>query len=113
MICLTATWAILWLSGKNMGEAARLWLVVDPLLLGVAAVRVASLWKVEGENAAKAANESRRIPLSGSRAASRGESLDPAAVDARLPLFTALLIVQGTCTALVVTRVTGFHFEGM
>ena len=25
----------------------------------------------------------------------------------------ALLIVQGTCTALVVARVTGFHFEGM
>jgi len=28
--CLTAIWLLLWLSGKNMGEAARLWLIVMP-----------------------------------------------------------------------------------
>jgi hypothetical protein len=28
--CLTATWAVLWLTGKNMGEAARLWLIFMP-----------------------------------------------------------------------------------
>ncbi len=28
--CLTATWALLWLTGKNMGEAARLWLIFMP-----------------------------------------------------------------------------------
>jgi hypothetical protein len=28
--CLTVTWALLWLTGKNMGEAARLWLNFMP-----------------------------------------------------------------------------------
>ncbi len=28
--CLTAVWVLLWLSGKNMGEAARLWLILMP-----------------------------------------------------------------------------------
>jgi hypothetical protein len=28
--CLTAVWLLLWLSGKNMGEAARLWLILMP-----------------------------------------------------------------------------------
>jgi methylthioxylose transferase len=28
--CLTATWLALWLTGKNLGEAARLWLIFMP-----------------------------------------------------------------------------------
>ncbi len=28
--CLTIVWLLLWLSGKNMGEAARLWLILMP-----------------------------------------------------------------------------------
>jgi hypothetical protein len=28
--CLAAIWLLLWLSGKNMGEAARLWLIIMP-----------------------------------------------------------------------------------
>jgi hypothetical protein len=29
-ICCAAVWGLLWISGKNMGEAARLWLVMMP-----------------------------------------------------------------------------------
>jgi methylthioxylose transferase len=35
--CLTAVWLLLWLSGKNMGEAARLWLIVMPWPVWLAA----------------------------------------------------------------------------
>jgi methylthioxylose transferase len=35
--CLTATWLLLWLSGKNMGEAARLWLLFMPWPVWLAA----------------------------------------------------------------------------
>ena len=35
--CLTATWLVLWLSGKNMGEAARLWLLFMPWPVWLAA----------------------------------------------------------------------------
>ncbi len=29
-VCCAAVWTLLWISGKNMGEAARLWLVIMP-----------------------------------------------------------------------------------
>ena len=35
--CLTAVWVLLWLSGKNMGEAARLWLILMPWPVWLAA----------------------------------------------------------------------------
>jgi hypothetical protein len=35
--CLTAVWLLLWLSGKNMGEAARLWLILTPWPVWLAA----------------------------------------------------------------------------
>jgi methylthioxylose transferase len=40
-LSLIATWAALWLSGKNMGEAARLWCVLTPWFVMVAAVCLA------------------------------------------------------------------------
>jgi len=38
MVASVATWAVLWLSGKNMGEAARLWVFLLPLLLPIAGI---------------------------------------------------------------------------
>lgn len=38
VISLAATWVILWLSGKNMGEAARLWCFLTPWVVIIAAV---------------------------------------------------------------------------
>ncbi len=35
--CLTGVWILLWLSGKNMGEAARLWLILMPWAVWLAA----------------------------------------------------------------------------
>ncbi len=40
--CLTAVWLLLWLSGKNMGEAARLWLILMPWPVWLAAGYVAA-----------------------------------------------------------------------
>jgi hypothetical protein len=39
--CLTAVWILLWLSGKNMGEAARLWLIIMPWPVWLAAGYIA------------------------------------------------------------------------
>lgn len=39
-VCCLAIWSVLWLSGKNMGEAARLWLFLMPWFLWVGA----ALW---------------------------------------------------------------------
>jgi hypothetical protein len=38
VISLTTTWVILWLSGKNMGEAARLWCFLTPWIVITAAM---------------------------------------------------------------------------
>ena len=35
--CCLAVWILLWLSGKNMGEAARLWIVLMPLIIWLSA----------------------------------------------------------------------------
>lgn len=35
-VALAFTWSILWLSGKNMGEAARLWIFLTPCLIWLA-----------------------------------------------------------------------------
>ena len=39
----TSVWALLWLSGKNMGEAARLWIFLMPIALWATAYSVQSL----------------------------------------------------------------------
>ncbi len=81
--CLTATWLVLWLSGKNMGEAARLWLIFMPWVVWLAAGYFAPL--------APRPNET----------AKSGPPVTRAAV-----LFVLQMVVAiGT-----VTRVTGFDF---
>lgn len=41
--CSLATWLILWLTGKNMGEAARLWIFLMPWIIWSAAIGWQSL----------------------------------------------------------------------
>jgi hypothetical protein len=36
-VCCFVTWSLLWLSGKNMGEAARLWIFLMPWLIWTSA----------------------------------------------------------------------------
>ncbi len=47
-IGFAVTWTCLWLSGKNMGEAARLWIVLMPWLLPCAALLFAA-WSPHGD----------------------------------------------------------------
>lgn len=37
---LTGVWGLLWLTGKNSGEAARLWILLLPWLIGLAGLRL-------------------------------------------------------------------------
>jgi methylthioxylose transferase len=82
--CLTAVWLLLWLSGKNMGEAARLWLILMPWAVWIAAGHFS------------AGSE----PTAGPG----GEQPPPTRV-ALLLLALQMLVCLGT-----VTRVTGFRW---
>jgi methylthioxylose transferase len=79
--CLTATWAVLWLTGKNMGEAARLWLIFVPWAVWFTAAFFAPLPTKTDANSSGV----RRIAV--------------------LLFFFQLIVAIGT-----VTRVTGFEF---
>jgi methylthioxylose transferase len=78
--CLTATWVALWLTGKNMGEAARLWLVFLPW----------AVWLTAAFFAPPATEGERRI----------GDTRTAA-----LLFLFQMAVAIGT-----VTRVTGFDF---
>jgi hypothetical protein len=81
--CLTAVWVLLWLSGKNMGEAARLWLILMPWSVWLAAGYLAP------QNASPSLAEESRL-------SNRG---------ALLLLACQMIVCLGT-----VTRVTGFRW---
>lgn len=74
-------WGLLWLSGKNMGEAARLWIFLIPGLLWIGVSDLASA----------------NLPDPSER------------VDFRRAGF--LLVLQFVLCAATVTRVVGFHFS--
>ncbi|QDU38196.1 hypothetical protein Mal4_25210 [Maioricimonas rarisocia] len=78
-------WGLLWLSGKNMGEAARLWIVLMPWVLIAAAS-----WTATGndsENADRTWHHDR--------------------------LWWGIAILQVVAAIATVTRVDGFHFAEM
>jgi hypothetical protein len=80
--CLSAVWALLWLSGKNMGEAARLWLILMPW----------AVWLAAG--------------------CFKPRDAAPSLVDGRLSNRAALLLLvcQLVVCLGTVTRVTGFRW---
>lgn len=80
-----AVWTLLWLSGKNMGEAARLWIILMPWLIAA----TATAWH---------AARSGSLSHDGS-----GEHRD------RL-YWLALLAIQIAVSSLTVLRIDGFHF---
>ncbi|MEX0585057.1 MAG: hypothetical protein WD176_00335, partial [Pirellulales bacterium] len=93
LVAATAVvWGLLWISGKNMGEAARLWLLFQP-------------WVV--------------VAAAGALGDRRGVGLDPAGQAAGLNLaarkyaWFALLAVQAIACIATVTRVDGFDFDQM
>jgi len=89
-----ATFAILWLSGKNMGEAARLWIFLVPILIWVAGSIFES-----------------GVPRSGSES---GLSIvPPQAAWEFSPSgwgWTCLLGLELALAVVTVTRVAGFHY---
>jgi len=81
-------WGLLWLSGKNSGEAARLWIPLLPLLMWVMANGL------RGE-------------------ATRGDIVEPSARSLRESGFIVALVIQMIVSGGTVLRVSGFHFSGI
>jgi hypothetical protein len=79
-----ATWGILWLSGKNMGEAARLWILLTPCLIWIAG------------------------PFFGQAAAAIPGSAQAIALDNERCAWA--LCLQLAVSAAIVVRVVGFHY---
>jgi hypothetical protein len=85
LVSFLAVWTLLWLSGKNSGEAARLWSPLLPILLAVAA---GGLRNSAGTSDTKSADEE-----------SQNERR-----------WLILLSCQAVVCAATVIRVSGFHF---
>ncbi len=88
VLAIVFVWGLLWLSGKNSGEAARLWIPLLPLLMWVTAI------ELRGESTGSDIND-RPAPNSGESA------------------FVIMLIIQIVVSSSTVLRVSGFHFSGM
>ena len=85
LVSFLSVWTLLWLSGKNSGEAARLWCPLLPILLAVAAGGLAN--PVESSDAASSVEESNSERR-----------------------WLILLSCQAAVCVATVIRVSGFHF---
>ena len=85
LVSFLSVWMLLWLSGKNSGEAARLWIPMLPILLSVAAGG-----------------------LTNSAGSSDTSASDEDSQDERRWLI--LLSCQAVVCAATIIRVSGFHF---
>jgi hypothetical protein len=94
------TFGLLWLSGKNMGEAARLWILLMPFLVWSAG----PLFELQGfESAAKGV----KFPFSRE---GQSSATFPAAPLLSENAWCVALAVQLITTAAIVTHVAGFHY---
>ena len=85
LLSFVTVWTLLWLSGKNSGEAARLWNPLLPILLVVAAGGLAKTTQPDGASSTHDDSGSERAWL-------------------------ILLSCQAVVCAAIVMRVSGFHF---
>jgi hypothetical protein len=85
----------LWLTGKNMGEAARLWIFLIPFLIWIAGPLF--------DSPAMSPRAS-RSPAVGSRPAGSGWDLLAGRA------WMVALAIQFATTTAIVTRVVGFHY---
>tara|TARA_R110002072_G_scaffold303140_1_gene495544 strand:+ start:10055 stop:11650 length:1596 start_codon:yes stop_codon:yes gene_type:complete len=88
LVSFLSVWTLLWLSGKNSGEAARLWCPLLPVLLAVAAGGLVNPVVSSDESGA--------------------ESTDEESINERR--WLVLLSCQAIVGAATVIRVSGFHF---
>ena len=91
----TLVWMLLWLSGKNMGEAARLWIIVMPWLVGCAA------------NAFRERDQRSEVSRVG--CAHRRWWTQPTLRSVWLMMLTLQFIACGLTTL----RIDGFHFTDL
>lgn len=82
LLSITFVWGLLWLTGKNSGEAARLWLIFMPWLIWLASDQISAL-------------VDRRTDI-----------------DHRQRSMLFLLVAQFTVCLLTVSRLNGFHILG-
>lgn len=91
LVAATAfVWGLLWISGKNMGEAARLWLLFQPWVVVAAALAEEPARGLDRANGAAEFNSAGRSRV-----------------------WLALLVLQGIACVATVTRVDGFQFDQM
>jgi hypothetical protein len=92
LVAATAlVWGLLWISGKNSGEAARLWLLFQPWLVVAASLALRDQRAVGFSPAERAAQS---YPAAKTRAA-----------------WLALLTLQAIACIATVTRVDGFELS--
>jgi hypothetical protein len=90
-----ATIGLLWLTGKNMGEAARLWIFLIPFLIWIAAPLFDSPATTSGAS-----------PSASGRSPGAGSGWDLLAGRA----WMGALAIQFATTTAIVTRIVGFHY---
>ena len=89
-------WGLLWLSGKNMGEAARLWIVVQPWLL----LSMAACFATDDE----------LTDLNGQEVTANSKNGSPNSAHKQTGDWALLLLIQMIACWGTVVRVTGFDF---
>lgn len=98
LLAAVAVWLLLWLSGKNMGEAARLWTFLMPYLVWLAASCHGGINDGFGVNATESAKQGPvAVP-------------NPREWSARHVWLAATAIQMIVCL-LTTVRIDGFHFE--
>ncbi|GAB4146441.1 MAG: hypothetical protein Tsb009_19120 [Planctomycetaceae bacterium] len=83
VFCCLATWGLLWLSGKNMGEAARLWLFLMPWWCWMSGW----FWSPE-------------------------QTIDKSKSPLQIRFWLGVLTLQLVVCLFTISRVSGFHFGG-
>jgi methylthioxylose transferase len=101
LLAAVAVWLLLWLSGKNMGEAARLWIFLMPCLLWLSASACHGRAR-----RASGVNQPAETPLSRTMPAPPDEG------SSRL-WWLSITAMQMVVCLLTTIRIDGFHFEDL
>jgi len=100
-------WGLLWLSGKNMGEAARLWLVLVPSLVWLTGVCIASD-RLGGTKPSERSVGQAFLPARADRQAGKPA---PRMRRTRLTGWLLALACEAIVCMATVARVDGFHLD--
>lgn len=112
-IAVGLVWGLLWISGKNMGEAARLWILLMPWIVWLAAALCPEQRPASGVPTPLESEKGVRKPFRiddpiGDRATFRSGFLTPYPGPRQ---WLAVLVLQCVACIATVTRIDGFQFE--